>query len=504
MIKINNYQLPSSGPARELLRTKGQFWTPDWVAEAMVEYVLADGNNSLFDPAVGAGAFLRAGKAIAQEKGIAVKLEGMDVDPAVVQQGQQYGLSPADLEQVRIDDFIFHPPASKLKAIVANPPYIRHHRLSAEIKEQLKAFGERMTGQVLDGRAGLHIYFLIRALERLDSGGRLAFIVPADTAEGVFAPPLWQWITRHYCLDAVITFDPDATPFPNVDTNPLIFLIQNARPQAQFYWVRTHQPCTDDLKQWIRSGFTLSQSIHLSIKQRSLSEGLSTGFSRPPLSLGIAGPTLGDFAKVMRGVATGANDFFFLTQEQAKQYHIPESYFIPAIGRTRDVPDSEITNELMTALQKKGRPTLLLSLDSKSPEAYPDPVRLYLEAGRQQGLPDKPLLSQRRPWYKMESRPIPPFLFAYLGRRSSRFIRNVAGVIPLTCFLCVYPNHNDPDYIAQLWQVLNHPETTRNLSWIGKSYGSGAVKVEPRALEKLPLTMHLVQNAGLPYMLRLL
>ncbi len=33
-------RLPATGPQREALRQKGQFWTLDWVAQAMVSYVL--------------------------------------------------------------------------------------------------------------------------------------------------------------------------------------------------------------------------------------------------------------------------------------------------------------------------------------------------------------------------------------------------------------------------------------------------------------------------------
>ena len=42
------------------------------------------------------------------------------------------------------------------------------------------------TGVILDGRAGFHVYFLIRALTLLEENGRLAFIMPADTCEGKF------------------------------------------------------------------------------------------------------------------------------------------------------------------------------------------------------------------------------------------------------------------------------------------------------------------------------
>jgi hypothetical protein len=34
---------------------------------------------------------------------------------------------------------------------------------------------------------------------------------------------------------------------------------------------------------------------------------------------------------------------------------------------------------------------------------------------------------------------------------------------------------------------------------VGKSYGDGAIKVEPRALERLPLPTRVVRAAGLAY-----
>ena len=97
----------------------------------------------------------------------------------------------------------------------------------------------------------------------------------------------------------------------------------------------------------------------------------------------------------------------------------------------------------------------------------------------------------------MEVRPAPPFLFAYLGRRNARFIRNRAGVVPLTGFLCVYPHQKNPAFVEKLWEILVREETISNLKWVGKSYGGGAIKVEPRALERLPLSESVVTDAGL-------
>jgi hypothetical protein len=211
----------------------------------------------------------------------------------------------------------------------------------------------------------------------------------------------------------------------------------------------------------------------------------------------LHGPILGDFAGVLRGIATGANEFFFLTSEKAVTLRIPSEFLVPAVGRTRDVPEDHITIETLSLLEKRGRPTLLFSPDGRRIDLFPTEVREYLKHGEEMGLAEKPLIAQRRPWYKMEMRAAPPFLFAYLGRRNARFIRNLAGVVPLTGFLCVYPRWKDADHIEKLWKVLQHPETVANLRCVGKSYGSGAIKVEPRALERLPLPSSVLLEVGL-------
>ncbi|MCX7839904.1 MAG: SAM-dependent methyltransferase [Anaerolineae bacterium] len=503
MPRVDVYKIPATGQTRERLRAKGQFWTPDWIAEAMVEYVLASKGGLVFDPAVGAGAFFRAAKLIANDNGVRVSLAGIEIDPAVLTQALEGGLDQGDLASVTIGDFVLQPPPTKFSAIVANPPYIRHHRLAREKKEQLKRLAIQIVGKPLDGRAGLHVYFLIRALSLLAENGRLAFILPADVCEGKFASDLWNWISSNFCLDAVITFSPEASPFPNVDTNPLIFFIRKSVPQEKFLWARCQRSQTDALKRWVRSGFKSTVETDLFVVERDLQEGLTTGLSRAPLTNHPSKYVLGDFVYVMRGVATGANEFFLMTETQAQKLGIPSDYLVRAIARTRDVNGDEITHQTIETLEGKGRPTLLLLLNGDDVERFPTTIRKYLRQGERLGLPTRPLISQRKPWYRMERRTPPPFLFAYLGRRHSRFIRNTARVIPLTGFLCVYPRSNEPKYVEQVWKILSHPDTLANLSRVGKSYGDGAIKVEPRLLERLPIPDHVVEECGLPLQRRL-
>lgn len=496
-MKRANHQVPRSGARRERLRQKGQFWTPDWIADTMVAYALGGNADHILDPAVGAGAFFLAAKGRAAALGKPVSLAGCEVDPGTLQVARLNGLSEADLANVEIRDFVLDPPDGPFPAIIANPPYIRHHRLSADTKARLKAIAIRLLGRTLDGRAGYHVYFLLRALELLSDDGRLAFIMPADTCEGVFAPALWRWIGDNYRIEAVITFTPEASPFPDVDTNPVIFMIRNAAPEATFQWARCVVAESEALERWVDSGFQRHEPAELAVCSRNLAEGLATGLTRPAESAVPGGPVLGDFARAMRGIATGANEFFLMTRSRAASLEIPPELLVSAVGRTRDVAGDEITPSMIAELDRRGRPTMLLCVNGCRFDDLPSSVRTYLKHGEAAGLDRKPLISTRRPWYKMESREIPPILFAYLGRRNARFVRNFAGVVPLTGFLCVYPRSNEPDFTDRLWEILSHPRTAANLPLVGKSYGGGAIKVEPRALERLPLPEDVVRASGI-------
>jgi len=462
----------------------------------MVAYVLVNGSSHIFDPAVGGGVFFRAAKKWGHAHQKAITLLGCEVDPTVVEEALASGLTSKDLAEIDLTDFVRTPPPGPYKAIVANPPYIRHHRLCAETKRYLREFTLRLLGKPLDGRSGYHIFFLLQALRLLDRCGRLAFIIPADSFEGIFSTPLWRWITDAYRLDAVITFPADATPFPGVDTNPVVVLIRRETPTTQYLWVRCKRRRTRELHDWI-TGDLRDHREDVQVIAQDIEVGLRWGLAREPVPAQETAMTLGNFAVVMRGIASGANEFFFLTRDRARELQIPDDFLKRAVGRTRDVTTDIFDEQTLKHLEKKDRPTFLFCPDSRPLAEFPSPVQAYLQEAERQGLPQRPLIQQRRPWYKMETRTPPPILFAYLGRRNSRFIRNLAGVVPLTGFLCVYPRRADREFVDRLWSALSDAAVINNLVRVGKTYGDGAIKVEPRALERLPLPEEVVRKYGL-------
>jgi hypothetical protein len=51
--------------------------------------------------------------------------------------------------------------------------------------------------------------------------------------------------------------------------------------------------------------------------------------------------------------------------------------------------------------------------------------------------------------------------------------------------------------VRRLWRALNHPSTLQSLAFTGKSYGGGALKVEPRQLDNLEIPLSVLQEVGL-------
>jgi len=483
-------KLPASGDEREALRVKGQFWTPSWLAKVMARWVTQDQPEVLFDPAVGPGTFFAA----ARETGFAGEFHGFELHPNAFADGWKLGLMPDDFYHVQIADFISTPLAEKFPAIVSNPPYIRHHRLAPEQKLELKQLAHGQLGFSLDGRVGLHVFFLLKCLAQLAPDGRLAFLLPADVCEGISSSVFWHRICQQYRLIAAMTFAEAAAPFPTVDTNAMVFLFANEKPQKEFLWLRVCERDGDAISA-VLNGQKPSSAVGL--YHRELTEAVKTGLSRPPRAQNNSGTPLSHFAKIVRGIATGHNEFFFLTHEQIRSHGLPEQFFRRAIGRTRDCPGSRVTVADLNRLEDAGRATWLLNLTDDPSENIPTPLQAYLKSGEQAGLHEKSLIKTRRPWYKMEKRTPPPILFAYLGRRDCRFILNEANIVPLTGFLCVYPWDTTQNGAKKLWRALNHPDTLANLSFVSKSYGGGALKTEPRQLDQLEIPQSVLDEVGL-------
>ncbi len=464
------------------IRTKGQVWTPRWVADAMASYLFPVLPGNVLDPAVGPGVLFAAVRDSCRSKS---RFFAFEIDELVLSKDHGInGFASSEIEHLVTQSFLSGPATENIDAVIANPPYLRHHLIPAELKKRCKELSRQILGVNIDARAGIHVYFLVKALAHLKQNGRLAFLVPADTFEGVFANSLWSGISERFSVDGVLTFDPVVSAFPGVDTNAAIVFISRRKPSKYMNWMKWSGSPNESLAESVSSIFLKRErgiSDKMVLEKVVIKEAIRRGMTRDQKSPLVDGVSFNDLASVVRGIATGDNGFFLMTRDQIKRNSLSEEYFVRTVARVRDVKSEFLTSRDLEQLDASGRPTYLLSIDKDL--VITKKLRQYLDTGESSGLSERPLVKARSLWYLMEKRKPVPILFCYLGRRNQRFILAKCDVRPTTGFLCVYPKIGVDEH--KLQKALNHKSTILQLAQIGKSYGDGAIKVEPGGLRKL-------------------
>ena len=155
---------------------------------------------------------------------------------------------------------------------------------------------------------------------------------------------------------------------------------------------------------------------------------------------------LNDFFEIKRGLATGANDYFILTEEQVSHHHIPDEFVVPVLPNSRYIKENIILADENGHPQIEPRQFLLTSdlLENVIRNNYP-PVWEYLQLGLEKGINEGYLCKSRKHWYQQEKRPDCQFLFAYMGRIDAekespfRFLLNYSKATVTNAYHILYP-----------------------------------------------------------------
>jgi len=465
-------------------RPRGQFQTPFWAADVMASWLLAEPTELLLDPGVGAGRLLI--RALKAGRHFPESMLGLDVDPLSLTMARlNVELRDPDGRaqlNLRRRDFLTGSLAERPDAITCNPPYSRHHSIPAEQKEAIHAGFELRLGQRFNRLAGLHVLFLVRALEIARPGARIAFITPADWLDVGYGRSIKRFVLEQAYVESIVLFDEGHLFFDGAMTSAAITFIRkepSAGRATRIVRLSRELPPRQQVLAAVKG-----TSAVLSAEEVELAGERRWGRLHKQTS---EGTRLGDVARVRRGLATGCNRFFSLSEETRKQFGIDKAELRPAIVSPRLVSGTELTRSFLESLPDDQSRWVL---DRRDPEAEKGrtPIARYLRWGRKQLNADSGYLaSNRKPWYALEKRGDCPILFSYMNRENPRFIRNRAKAVPLNTFLIVEPKDGiEPD---ELCAALNSQFVRGQLAHNRRNYGGGLWKLEPREVEELKVEL---------------
>jgi adenine-specific DNA-methyltransferase len=473
-------------PAQKDQKELGAFYTPPEMARRLVDWAIRDANDRVLDPSFGGLVFLSAAKERlrglgAPEERIAEQLFGVDLDPEACARAQEHDWGDLRSPHLQEGDFFDVDPGElpSFEAVVGNPPYVRYQSFNG------RALGARKlalaAGVKLSRMASSWAPFVIHATSFVRPGGRLAQVLPAELLHAQYARPVIEFLRREFAEIEIVVFD--GRVFPGA-LEEVVLLLASGRGAPGIAELRL-LPYETSVAVGGAPQNTMRE-IDDTAGDRPLLEQLLPDDVRSLYRLladhkDVA--TLGELASVDIGIVTGANEFFLLDRETARQ--IDGRLLVPAIGKAQQLPGAQLSREDHQDLLEAGSPALMFKASASSPKQALISAADHIAAGESEGFHERYKCRIREPWWGL---PIPGdgpagLLLTYFANDHPRIALNEARVFSTNTVHGVRPA--DPRLAAALAVGFYNSLTLLSAEIIGRSYGGGVMKLEPSEAEAL-------------------
>lgn len=442
-------------------KTAGQFFTPGTVAEWALALEPPRINDDVLDAGSGTAVFADA---LVRTRRPVRSYVGVENDAILVLCAAHVldSINAPDTFKVWYANFLLLKEASFDKLglrrptlIIANPPFIRSHRLSgrARVLASIKA----NLGITLSHMAGSGSYFLSRAASLTEGSKsftvdrrpttRLLFFFPREAAGAAHARKLRQDLEQLHGWTWQEHVIPDAQT--GIDKRP-------SNALALFFVFERKKVAVE-----------------------------------PSVERSDAAVRVHDFLNIKRGISTGCNEFFVLNDEEVRHRKIPQHHLRAVLPTRIHIANTLLSESDWNQLRLSGHRCWLLSLPDRDLDAFEIPIREYIREGLRRGMHTTPTAQRLRTWFSLPIPSTPPDIFVtYFFRGAPRFILNGAKVLNLTNILAGRFTIPIKDGTCQqaIIDALNEQATCwMEKRMTGREYRGGLKKIEPRELSMLPI-----------------
>lgn len=455
-------------------RSIGAFYSPPPMVEAMAAWVMKRQPARVVDAGCGSGRFAAA----IAKRSPATAIHAVDIDPlATILTRAALGVTGAQHATVVQADYTTSPlpPAVGRTAFIGNPPYVRHHELNGQAKAWALDAGKRL-GQRVSGLAGLHLHFYLATLLKSRPGDIGCLVTSAEWLDVGYGSALRSLFLNGLGGQALHVVDPTAFAFADVQTTALIACFECGAREEH---IRVHRVSSPNGLGTLDMGHLVPRTVLANTLRWS---GLVA--STPPALSRDGTVPLRSLARVHRGIVTGANSFFVLTRQRAKDLALlpwcrpaitEGQEILQANGTIRDGPDRK----------------LLLDIPRDVDRAHHPALDAYLRAGEcsRNGAPAvsaRYIASRRRPWWFLGHQPPAPIVASYMARQAPAFALNPDGLALINIGHGIFPTVElNGLQLSRLCAYLH--ENRDAFRGRGRTYQGGLEKFEPSEMERLPL-----------------
>lgn len=342
----------------------GQFFTPAPVAEFMAKWVTSNpACQAILDPAVGLGIFFRIIDQINPQNGY--KFIGYDIDPTILVEAKSLfsKFSHTDVE-LKIKDYLFNDWLRKYDGIICNPPYFKFQDYKNRTAS-LEEFQSRLSMN-LSGFTNIYTMFILKSVNQLAAQGRAAYLVPSEFLNADYGTVVKKYLLKSGMLRYVILFNSKENVFSNALTTSCILLFANDEKSETVTFIDTQR--AEDLQDIFGqiASYPKVTAVGKSIHRSSFDPDVKWRkyYQRQNGEKFKNLVTLSTYGKVVRGIATGDNDYFTFDEKKREEFRIKDKFLLPCLTKAVHANTSFLLKLNTTIYARRGAGFFFLTLQT--------------------------------------------------------------------------------------------------------------------------------------------
>lgn len=230
----------------------GQYFTPEMIADFMIELADISQDSSILEPSCGEGIFLK----LLQEKGF-YNFSAYEIDEDLAR----------EFTGVCYESFISAEINTKFDLIIGNPPYIRWKNLEDNLKQELST--NLLWNNYFNSLCDYLYIFILKSIELLNDNGQLIFICPEYWMNTTHSVSLRNYMVTNGYFEEIYHFN--ETPiFDKVTVSIIIFKFVKSKKKshkikvAKFY---ANQKMTSDTLHNLKYQIPYKDAEYLEVTQ---------------------------------------------------------------------------------------------------------------------------------------------------------------------------------------------------------------------------------------------
>lgn len=474
----------------ELRKARGAFFTPEPVARYVTDWAVRRLSDRVLEPSCGEASFLLA----AVDRLAALRdpdtldfqlgsLDGVELHEASAYAAESLLKQAGVHADITTGDFFCIEPTGSYDVVIGNPPYIRYQDFTGPPRVRSRAAAWR-AGVQLTNLASSWAAFTVHSALFLKPGGRMGLVLPAELLSVNYAAEVRRFLLESFAQVDLVLFTERV--FPGV-LEDVVLLLADGYKQGPVDHARIFQAQNARELQNIDAGergraWRPTRPEDKWTPSLLAAEALTTYSS---LSSGGGFTALETWGDTTLGMVTGNNRYFCLSPETVRERGLQRTDLLELCPPgSRHLRGLSFTRNAWSDMGREGASTWLFR-----PSGDPSPAaRAYIAAGETANVHTAYKCRVRSPWWRVPLVKPADMLITYMNADTPRLTANAAKTRHLNSVHGVYLKPEVRDLGSAVLPLAALTSMTLvGAETVGRAYGGGMLKLEPKEADSLPV-----------------